>query len=335
MIFFPYRAELPVYRPPIFTILICLICIGVFVHQARNADQVFTSTFEFCKESSSRSFKLTLKKSLDSISDEACAWILYQIHSAKVPQEAIVDIAKHAKPLASLSAAQSRQFLETTLSREYNEYTLRVPDNLTTDLWYRPDTWDPFTMLTSVFAHASWGHLIGNLAFFIAFSVALECLIGYVFYPIVFVALAVGTNLSYSLYSMVQESVTPTIGLSGVVMGIVAMLVFFIPRIRIRWFVWLIFAVWRPAIPAWLIAIFYIGFDTYSLLSLDQLGTVNLVAHVSGGVLGYLLGYILFWKKREELLDELEFNGSYQSNNPHRARRRRNSHIRRTRQRRR
>lgn len=45
-------------------------------------------------------------------------------------------------------------------------------------LMYYPDSWNPVKMLVSSVSHAGWGHIIGNLIFFLAFSPAVEAIVG-------------------------------------------------------------------------------------------------------------------------------------------------------------
>jgi len=99
----------------------------------------------------------------------------------------------------------------------------------------------------------------------------------------------------------------PTVGLSGVVMGMIALFVFFIPWARISCFLWLIVFYRRFALPAWLLASWYIGWDVYALFTREGSTGVNLVAHLSGAAIGFLLGVTFFRQKRhwaQELVEE-------------------------------
>ena len=42
---------------------------------------------------------------------------------------------------------------------------------------------------------------------------------------------------------------------------------------------------------AWVLAAIYIGLDTWTMCSVADYGSVNVVAHVAGGFAGYLYGY--------------------------------------------
>jgi hypothetical protein len=89
----------------------------------------------------------------------------------------------------------------------------------------------------------------------------------------------------------------PTLGLSGVVMGMLALFVYFLPHARIRMFYWFIIYVGTVGIPAWFLAAWYIGGDFYSQVS-GAGGYVNFVAHLAGAALGFLIGVAIFRQKR-------------------------------------
>ncbi len=87
------------------------------------------------------------------------------------------------------------------------------------------------------------------------------------------------------------------------------------PRARIRTFVWLGFWAWIAFVPAWIFAIWYIGWDLVTLLSDGNAGGTNLLAHVVGGVTGYYLGRWWLsdrkWLIEVELQDEIEHMRAY------------------------
>jgi membrane associated rhomboid family serine protease len=125
----------------------------------------------------------------------------------------------------------------------------------------------------------------------------------------VLVILALGTHTVYSLAMMHNALALPTVGLSGVVMGVIALFVYFIPHARISCILWLIVFWYRFALPAWLLATWYVGWDLYAIFTTDGKGGVNLVAHLSGAALGLLLGATFFRQKRHWAQDLVEERG--------------------------
>ena len=170
-----------------------------------------------------------------------------------------------------------------------------------------PSTLNPIKAITAVLSHGDWWDLIGNIIFFLAFAPAVEILIQSALkYVAIIIAIALVTAFTYSVSTLVDGTPTPTLGLSGVVMGIVGLSAYLMPKAKIRTFVWFLHFARNLSIPAWMLAVWYIGWDTWELFAYSDNGGINLVAHVSGGIAGYLIG--VFWLKRcrEEICEELE-----------------------------
>jgi membrane associated rhomboid family serine protease len=91
-----------------------------------------------------------------------------------------------------------------------------------------------------------------------------------------------------------------TLGLSGVVMGMMGLFAYLLPKGKIRCYYWFIIFFGSVAIPAWALAIWYIGGDIYALFSSTDHGMVNVMAHVTGGIAGYLFGIVFLQKVRAE-----------------------------------
>jgi membrane associated rhomboid family serine protease len=176
-----------------------------------------------------------------------------------------------------------------------------VPSYTTQQLWYEPASWNWKSMISAAFAHASWLHVLGNLFFFFAFAAAVEMIIGHFRFSLMIVGLALGTHIFYSLAMAGVDNAPPTVGLSGVVMGMMALFAFFLPTGRIRCFLWLIVFFKRFALPAWLLVSWYVGWDVYALLTEDGQSGINMVAHVSGAGIGFAAGMLLFRKRRREI----------------------------------
>jgi membrane associated rhomboid family serine protease len=186
-------------------------------------------------------------------------------------------------------------------------FLLQLNSSITSGWMYYPDSWNPFTMVSSSLLHADWMHLIGNLIFFIAFAPALELLIDsrprYLLFMLL-VSLAVG--ISYSISVLIGASSNlPSLGFSGVVMGFIGLSAYLMPRARIRVFVWYYIG-WKIVYaPAWLLALIYLGLDAWTMVTATDYGGINVVAHVMGGVAGYLYGYLRMQERRDETREEL------------------------------
>lgn len=187
-------------------------------------------------------------------------------------------------------------------------YTLQQTLPITPALWYSPDSWNPLRMISAALLHADFLHLLGNAIFFLAFAPALEILVGnWLRFVGFMIAVALASKIAYSLAVAAGFAPpVPTLGLSGVVMGMIGLSAYLMPRARIRVLLWLIL-LWKTFfVPAWILALVYIGLDLWMLLDSGQAGGVNLVSHVAGGIAGYAFGRWRFRERREEIRDALD-----------------------------
>ena len=255
MLFFPFRVDLNFNRIPLLTILICVMCLFVFLRQEASFDNMQKAAKEYCQKDHERMFWLVIEKVYGERDVEACSNVFYHIHSSKYPDKRIDELVEQADKFTSRNEVSSRIIIRGMLEEKYREFSLSgVKKDLSAQL------------ITAVFAHGSWDHLLGNLFFFFAFAASVEMVLGMLRYVFIFFALAIGTHLAYSLAMMNVNEALPTLGLSGVVMGMIGVFVYLMPKVNIRCFLWffVIFKIVR--IPAWVLATVYLGWDIYNLL---------------------------------------------------------------------
>ncbi len=298
MFFFPYRADINLYKIPLITILLSLLCIGVYIAQYRNEVEVHNKAVAFCEQAYTPTFREILIKRAGRADVEDCLGVLLKLHVSADRAALMKKLAHQIGATPGVTKADLSVYYLEALNETYRAFSQAVPTLLTTKLWYPPESWSVDRMLTAAVAHGSWLHLIGNLFFFFAFAATVEIIVGIVLYLGVFLALAIGTHAVYSLATIMQVDPLPTVGLSGVIMGMVALFTFFIPTANIRCFLWLFVFFRRLSIPAWILAGWYVGWDVYSQVSGEGSAGVNLVAHLSGAAIGLILSMLLFREKR-------------------------------------
>ena len=186
-------------------------------------------------------------------------------------------------------------------------FLFQTNSEVTESLLYYPTTWNPVKMITSSLAHADWFHLIGNMFFYLACAPALEVLLGSrvrYLWIMLFISFVVG--ISYSVSTLIGSAEPlPSLGFSGVVMGMMGLSAYLMPKARIQVFFWYIF-MWKILyVRAWVLAAIYIGLDIWTMFTVADYGSINVVAHVAGGFAGYLYGHFWLSERREEVQGEL------------------------------
>jgi len=304
MIFFPYRADVDLHRIPFITILVCALCLLIFTQQLSSQNKYVTAIEGFCQSGVERSTLTILRNIAHQKQGNPCAEVFLTIRDSSDTNSEIEALIQQAQPLNLFkSQHQERLYMQDILSASYARFDRIVPNNLTNKLQYNPDDLDIKRMITSNFTHGDWPHIIFNLLFFFAFAASVEVITGSLAFIGIILLMSVSTGLSYS-FSASGASGIPTIGLSGVVMGMMAMLAVLIPWLRIRCFLWFLIFIRRFSVPALLLAAGYVGLDIVSLMQDDGSAGINFVAHVSGAVTGALLGG-LYWLIRPKFIKDL------------------------------
>ncbi len=147
---------------------------------------------------------------------------------------------------------------------------------------------DSHTLVTSMFLHGGWMHLIGNMLFLYIFGDNMEDLLGHVgfllFYVVSGLAAAGGQILAD------PSSTIPMVGASGAIAGVMGGYLLMFPRARIDVLVIIIFFIKIFTIPAWLMLGIWFGLQLVNGLAMDVAGGgVAYWAHAGGFVAGVLL----------------------------------------------
>jgi len=156
----------------------------------------------------------------------------------------------------------------------------------------------PFTIITSMFIHGGWLHLISNMLYLWIFGDNIEDRLGHGKYLIFYIMCGILASLVHGFVNI--NSKIPSVGASGAIAGVLGAYLFLYPGARINTlFVVFIFArvVKLPALIVlglWMMAQILSGFaDCGSQTG----GGVAWFAHIGGFVSGLLL--IIIMKKKK------------------------------------
>jgi membrane associated rhomboid family serine protease len=271
VMFLPVKPDFRLQRFPWLTALVCLICAVVFSGQLLDRHEYDEAVSDFCDMDRSRLKEMVFARIEANHHFEYCDDIAYALHNSTNESE--------------------------TLSKLMSEMVPPDPDD---GLAYYSESWNPWTMLTSSFAHGGWAHIAFNLVFFIAFGTLVEMLIGGFAYAGLIIIVSWICGVFTSVSAMANGEAVASLGLSGVVMGMIGLSAFLLPRAKIRCYYWFIILFGSVALPVWALAIWYIGSDIYVLFAYDDHGFINVMAHVTGGIGGYLFGVLFLRKARIE-----------------------------------
>jgi membrane associated rhomboid family serine protease len=141
-------------------------------------------------------------------------------------------------------------------------------------------------LLTSMFLHAGFAHILGNLLFLWIFGDNVEAYFGHLGYLLFYLVCGIGAGLVHIAFNL--HSHLPALGASGAISGVMGAYIVLEPRNRILCLLF-IFVVRVPAV-----VVLGLWFALQFLSGLSELG-----ANVNGGVAvwahigGFLLGFAI------------------------------------------
>jgi membrane associated rhomboid family serine protease len=161
------------------------------------------------------------------------------------------------------------------------------------------------TLVSSMFLHGSWSHVIGNMWYLWIFGDNVEDRVGHGRFIVFYLLCGIAAGLGQ--IAMDPSSTLPTIGASGAIAGVMGAYFVLYPRSRVLTLVPLIFFYEIFELPA----IVLLGF--WFLFQLVSAGAIAVTANTSGGggvafmahVAGFLFGMmaVFVFKKRRTQMD--------------------------------
>ena len=140
------------------------------------------------------------------------------------------------------------------------------------------------SLLTSMFLHAGWGHLIGNMWFLWIFGDNIEDELGHLRFLLFYLLGGVAAGLTHVI--MNPDSVIPTVGASGAVSAVLGAYLVLHPSIRIRTLLVLGFLIDVVRVPA----VFFLGlwflWQFVGSMASGATGGIAFGAHIGGFVVG-------------------------------------------------
>jgi len=148
------------------------------------------------------------------------------------------------------------------------------------------------SLVTSLFLHGGWLHIIGNMIFLWAFGRSLEDAMGSGKFLVFYLASGVLAGLAQVLFH--AGSHVPTVGASGAIAGVMGAYLIKFPRARILTLVFLFVFITRVEVPAlfflpyWFLTQVFSGVGSVAYSPLTEGGTAWW-AHIGGFIAGILL----------------------------------------------
>ncbi len=155
---------------------------------------------------------------------------------------------------------------------------------------------DGHTLVTSMFLHGGWMHLIGNMLFLWIFGDNLEDLLGHLGFLLFYIASGLAAAAGQIMAD--PSSGIPMVGASGAIAGVMGGYLLLFPKAHIDVLIIIIIIFKVFTVPAWLMLGLWFGLQLVNGLAMDVAGGgVAYWAHAGGFVAGVIL-ILPAWLKR-------------------------------------
>ncbi|MGA8169682.1 MAG: rhomboid family intramembrane serine protease [Methylocystis sp.] len=154
----------------------------------------------------------------------------------------------------------------------------------------------PLTLLTSLFFHSGYLHIIGNMLFLYVFGDNVEDAMGPLYYLLFYLCCGVASGVVFAYAS--PHTISPLVGASGAISGVCAAFLLLYPRSTIFG---LVLGVLPIRAAAWMFVGTWIALQFIAAINGEH-GHVAWFAHV-GGILAGLVLTPVFKRRRARLFD--------------------------------
>jgi len=168
-----------------------------------------------------------------------------------------------------------------------------------------PGRFRPETVVTHLFLHAGWLHLLGNLFLLYLTGPLIEDRVGHARFAALYFVCGI---LAGSLYGLQNEGLfRPLIGASGAIAGVMGAFAILFSRVRMRFLLWLGIPLGTMVAPAWVLFPFWFLLQLVEGLRADVttpegVGGVAFWAHVWGFAAGLAFG-VVYRRQRPHEVD--------------------------------
>ena len=162
-----------------------------------------------------------------------------------------------------------------------------MSQNIILRFGFVPNEFNFVDILTSMFIHGGFGHIVGNMWFLYIFGDNVESILGHARYLCFYLFCGIGAALGQFLIE--PASTIPMVGASGAIAGVLGAYMIRFPKARVHVFAIIIIFVTKFIIPAQVVLGFWFLMQLsggLNSLGIDTTGGVAWFAHIGGFIVG-------------------------------------------------
>jgi membrane associated rhomboid family serine protease len=168
----------------------------------------------------------------------------------------------------------------------------------------RPARFHLENLITHMFLHASWLHVLGNMLFLWVFGDNVEDILGHAKYLIFYLLCGITAGLTQMMLD--PYSRVPMVGASGAIAGVMGAYLVKFPRSEVKMLTWFLF-IFTFDVPAWAMLVYWFAiqlFGGYGSMSATSQGGTAFFAHIGGFIMGIVLVHLMgarqrYWRRED------------------------------------
>lgn len=258
--------EEKVMRLPWVTICLIVINVGLFLGTSQVADQQGVATRQQLQE---------------------IVQYVRQHPYLRLPAEMRAGLRQPAPPATVSPWTLSEE--QAKLDGMWTQFRTTKEQGIYYTYGYVPARPSLLALVTSMFLHGGWLHLLGNMLFLWLAGAALEDRWGRVFFPILYLTSGVVGTLAHGM--MNQESTLPMVGASGAVAGLMGAFLLRLATTKIRFFYWVFLFTGTFSMPAWVALPLWLLQQFW--MATAGPGGIAVWAHIGGFAVGFAVAAAL------------------------------------------
>ena len=150
-----------------------------------------------------------------------------------------------------------------------------------------PNSFNFFSIISSMFVHGGFGHILSNMWFLYIFGDNIESILGHIKFLLFY--FLCGFGAAFSQYIIDPSSSIPMVGASGCIAGVLGAYMISFPKAKVHVFAFIIIFITTLVVPAqivlglWFLVQLSNGLNS---LGIDTNGGVAWFAHIGGFIVG-------------------------------------------------
>lgn len=305
--FIPLDRKPDWHNPPLMTILLIVVNILCFTLWQGDDDYYEQQAYDYYLDSDLPNIELPLYR--EFLAKQQSPDILWhQTNERTLLSNMLVDgqFQQQLKAGNIVTPAHPQYTLWQQQHQTFSRYLQRI---VTYNYSFKTAEPSSLTLVTHMFLHADWGHLIGNMIFLLLIGFIVEMSLGRSIYLFTYLLAGICSGLFYLWLE--PGSLRWSIGASGAIAGLMGVYTVIFGKRRIRFFFTLLFYFDYVRAPAIILLPIWLGYEVIYQIWFPS--NVNNLAHIGGLLSGAAIGFLAkrFNKVDIDYLDKEEKEQTY------------------------